>query len=143
MKKTPRLVSKNKSICKALSLLPVKSQNLIPAIYIKSFPMIVAVAVCLVLVSFPFTRNASANFSIKTFDNFSLKTNQLRGELASSLHKGIIAYSNQIKDNIKILPIDTYVEPEIYLGRSEKPYSFSEKSHLMTASIYKSFEYFK
>ena len=143
MKKTPSLVSKNKSLCKTVSLLPTKSQSIIPTIYIKALPMIISVAVCIVLVAIPYTRNVSANFSVKSFDNFSSKTNQLKGEFAFSLRTGITAYKDQVRDNIKILPIDTYVEPKLYLGRSKNQYSFSEKSHLMTASVYKAFEYFK
>jgi hypothetical protein len=143
MKTTPSLVAKNKSLCKAVSLLPIKSKSLIPVAYIKAIPIIFSVAVCIVLVAIPYTRNVSANFSVKTFDNFSSKTNQLKEEFVFSIRTGITAYKDQVRDNIKILPIDTYVEPELYLGRVEKPYSFSEKSHLMTASIYKGFEYFK
>jgi hypothetical protein len=70
------------------------------------------------------------------------------------LRAGVSAYSDQIKKNINILPINTKVEPQLYAGRVEiKKLSkldnkinlttLAEKTHLMTASVVNSLDNLK
>lgn len=142
IKKYPDLVYQNKALCKAVSLLPTTTTSSIPAIYIKSLPMVIGVAILLVLIILPTTRNASINFTQNISSEFSLKTEKLKSDLAASLYTGVAAYINQIENNINILPIDSETEPKNYLGRVETR-TFSEKAHFMTASISSGLEYFK
>jgi len=55
-----------------------------------------------------------------------------------------------LKNNIKILPMDSQLESKNYLARSEminvkrlEFYSFAEKAHFMTATISQGFKNFK
>lgn len=128
-KRYPDLVSQNKALCKAISLLPTTTKSSIPAIYIKSLPMVIGVVTVLVLL-FQIPEN--------TFENFSSKNQELKSHFVFSLRAGVTAYSNQIKKNVNILPIDTKVEPQLYGGRVEPSVDravFAEGLHSMTASL--------
>lgn len=150
IKKYPDIVYQSRAIRKAVSVLPASNNSKLPIAYVRALPMIVGVVTALLLVLLPTTRNSIVSFSQKTFDNFYTQTNQLKSEFYFSLKNGLDSYKNQISQNIKILPIDTPVEQEDFLGRSEikyiskkEPKILAEKAHLLTASIYKSLDYFK
>jgi len=138
-KKYPKIVSQNKALCKAVSILPVNKKISIPMIYVSSLPMIVGVVTLFILLILPSTRNAF-------FD----KTLILKNQMALSLEIGLDAYVSQLKNNIKILPMDSQLESKNYLARSEminvkrlEFYSFAEKAHFMTATISQGFKNFK
>ena len=149
-KKYPDIVYQNKALCKAVSLLPVYSKSNLPVAYIKSLPMVIGAITVLVLLILPSTGNKIISFSKNVYSDFAYKTEVLKSEFVFSLRSGVTAYVNQIEKNVNILPIDTKVEPRVYLGRSEVEYltkvktkSLSENAHLLSASISQSLGYFK
>lgn len=138
-KKYPKIVSQNKALCKAVSILPVNRKISVPMIYVRSLPMILGVVSLFILLILPSSRNV-----------FFEKTLILKNQMALSLETGLDAYVYQIKHNIKILPIDSQLESKNYLGRSEVPNlkqlkyeSFSERAHFMTATISQGFKTLK
>ncbi|MFA7193743.1 MAG: hypothetical protein WC087_02405 [Candidatus Paceibacterota bacterium] len=137
-KRYPDLVSQNKALCKAISLLPTTTKSSVPAIYIKSLPMVIGVMTIIALIILPTSRNFFSEISSNTFKNFSYKNEELKSHLIFSLRAGVTAYSDQIKKNIKILPIDTEIEPQLYGGRVEPSVDravLAEGLHSMTASL--------
>lgn len=149
-KQYPKIISQNRALCKAVSLLPTSPAVSVPAAYIKALPMVVGVMTIIVLLILPTTRNFFINFSKGTSENFSNKTLILKNQMALSLESGVSAYISQLKNNINILPINHEVDSQNYLGRVEVRYlrevkadSFSEKAHFMTATISQGFDYFK
>jgi hypothetical protein len=138
-KKYPNLVSENKALFKAVSVLPVGFKSSIPSIYIKSLPMIVGVVTILALFIIPTSRHSIVNFSQDSFSNFSHKNEELKSNLIFSLRTGLSAYSDQIRKTVKILPIDSVQKPQVYGGRVGSPelnrVVLIENLHSMTASL--------
>lgn len=155
MKKYPDLVSKNKALCKAISLLPVTTKSSLPTAYVRYLPLAVGAVIAIAFLIFPTSYRQITFQTVETsFEKFSFKNQELKSYLTFSLRAGVSAYSDQIKKNINILPIDTKVEPQLYAGRVEiKKLSkldnkinlttLAEKTHLMTASVVNSLDNFK
>jgi hypothetical protein len=149
MKKPSKTIPKNKALYKAVSALPVKT-NYLPVDYVKHLPMVIGAIFVILLFVFPVTRNAILAASKNSWNSFSDKTAQLKSELGFSLRTGMTAYTEKIKENIKVLPIDYEVEQPMYLGRVEvkntskkELNSLPERIHYMQASISGSLRYFK
>jgi hypothetical protein len=137
--KYPKIVNKNKAVCRAVSMLPVSSSNRLPAVYVKSLPMVMGVITIFILLIIPSSRN-----------HFFIKTSELASYLNLSLRAGVSAYVYQVKNNIDILPIDSDLNSKQYLGRVEvnnlKPVqtkTLAENVHMVQASIIHSFNNLK
>jgi hypothetical protein len=150
IKKYPKIVQRNKALCKAVSIMPTYPSVNLPVAYVKSLPMIVGVVTVMVLLIMPTTRSLITEFSKNTSEHFSNRTDILKKQMAFSLESGIDSYISLIKERVEILPIDSQVESKMYMGRVEESYlkhlkydSFSEKAHFMTATISSGFNYLK
>lgn len=149
MQKYPKLVYENKAICKTISILPAGFKSTVPAVYLRALPVVIGVVTIFAIFVVPASRHSVVSNSQNALSHLHTKNQELVANLSFSLRAGITAYTHQVEDSIKILPIDSRVEPRVYGGRvGKQPIEINrvvivENMHAMTANLSEGFSLLK